>query len=171
MSLSLCHQPVVWVLDSLWLQSFISCVVLCGLGAGRIGRSYSDRCLDILTGLLALKQEHITSGKTWPFTHTLLVRRLRQQTTVCCCRHNNSHSYSLSLCLSCQLWCKQCVTWSGCVLSVVSLCVLLLRAARRRCRIARSDPSCHTSTLTVISSYTGIMLKKNSLTFTNRIPK
>lgn len=31
--------------------------------AGHIGRSYSDRCLEILTGLLALKQEHITSGK------------------------------------------------------------------------------------------------------------
>uniref|UniRef100_A0A8C4E4Z6 Beta-adaptin appendage C-terminal subdomain domain-containing protein n=1 Tax=Dicentrarchus labrax TaxID=13489 RepID=A0A8C4E4Z6_DICLA len=29
---------------------------------GRIGRSYSDRCLEILTGLLALKQEHITSA-------------------------------------------------------------------------------------------------------------
>ncbi|CAL8326292.1 unnamed protein product [Merluccius merluccius] len=28
---------------------------------GRIGRSYSDRCLEILTGLLGLKQEHITS--------------------------------------------------------------------------------------------------------------
>ncbi|XP_054645096.1 AP-4 complex subunit beta-1 isoform X2 [Dunckerocampus dactyliophorus] len=29
---------------------------------GRIGRSYSDRCLKILTGLLGLKQEHITSA-------------------------------------------------------------------------------------------------------------
>ncbi|XP_073326219.1 AP-4 complex subunit beta-1 [Pagrus major] len=29
---------------------------------GRIGRSHSDRCLEILTGLLALKQEHITSA-------------------------------------------------------------------------------------------------------------
>lgn len=29
---------------------------------GRIGRSYSDRCLQILTGLLGLKQEHITSA-------------------------------------------------------------------------------------------------------------
>ncbi|XP_067381797.1 AP-4 complex subunit beta-1 isoform X1 [Channa argus] len=29
---------------------------------GRIGRSYSDRCLEILTGLLGLKQEHITSA-------------------------------------------------------------------------------------------------------------
>ncbi|XP_070825507.1 AP-4 complex subunit beta-1 [Chaetodon trifascialis] len=29
---------------------------------GRIGRSYSDCCLEILTGLLALKQEHITSA-------------------------------------------------------------------------------------------------------------
>uniref|UniRef100_A0A3Q1JRF2 AP complex subunit beta n=1 Tax=Anabas testudineus TaxID=64144 RepID=A0A3Q1JRF2_ANATE len=29
---------------------------------GRIGRSYSDRCLGILTGLLGLKQEHITSA-------------------------------------------------------------------------------------------------------------
>ncbi|XP_067096138.1 AP-4 complex subunit beta-1 [Osmerus mordax] len=29
---------------------------------GRIGRSYSDRCLDILTDLLRLKQEHITSA-------------------------------------------------------------------------------------------------------------
>lgn len=29
---------------------------------GRIGRSYSDSCLEILTGLLALKQEHITSA-------------------------------------------------------------------------------------------------------------
>ncbi|KAM3618550.1 uncharacterized protein V6R79_021700 [Siganus canaliculatus] len=29
---------------------------------GRIGRSYSDSCLQILTGLLALKQEHITSA-------------------------------------------------------------------------------------------------------------
>uniref|UniRef100_A0AAX7UW89 Clathrin/coatomer adaptor adaptin-like N-terminal domain-containing protein n=1 Tax=Astatotilapia calliptera TaxID=8154 RepID=A0AAX7UW89_ASTCA len=28
---------------------------------GRIGRSYSDRCLQILTGLLGLKQDHITS--------------------------------------------------------------------------------------------------------------
>ncbi|XP_059911437.1 AP-4 complex subunit beta-1 isoform X2 [Gadus macrocephalus] len=28
---------------------------------GRIGRSYSDQCLEILTGLLGLKQEHITS--------------------------------------------------------------------------------------------------------------
>lgn len=36
--------------------------------SGRVGRSYSDRCLEILTGLLALKQEHITSGKT--STHT-----------------------------------------------------------------------------------------------------
>lgn len=44
--------------------SLISSVFLCGLGAGRIGRSHSDRCLEILTELLALKQEHITSGKT-----------------------------------------------------------------------------------------------------------
>ncbi|XP_061759068.1 AP-4 complex subunit beta-1 isoform X2 [Nerophis ophidion] len=29
---------------------------------GRIGRSYSDRCLKILIGLLGLKQEHITSA-------------------------------------------------------------------------------------------------------------
>ncbi|KAM4610404.1 AP-4 complex subunit beta-1 [Polymixia lowei] len=29
---------------------------------GRIGRSYSDRCLEILIGLLGLKQEHITSA-------------------------------------------------------------------------------------------------------------
>ncbi|KAJ8017352.1 hypothetical protein DPEC_G00016970 [Dallia pectoralis] len=29
---------------------------------GFIGRSYGDRCLDILTGLLELKQEHITSA-------------------------------------------------------------------------------------------------------------
>ncbi|KAF7663919.1 hypothetical protein LDENG_00194610 [Lucifuga dentata] len=29
---------------------------------GHIGRSYSDRCLEILTGLLGLKQEHITSA-------------------------------------------------------------------------------------------------------------
>ncbi|XP_068194281.1 AP-4 complex subunit beta-1 isoform X2 [Antennarius striatus] len=29
---------------------------------GRIGRSYSDKCLEILTGLLSLKQEHITSA-------------------------------------------------------------------------------------------------------------
>uniref|UniRef100_A0A3B4XUN1 Adaptor related protein complex 4 subunit beta 1 n=1 Tax=Seriola lalandi dorsalis TaxID=1841481 RepID=A0A3B4XUN1_SERLL len=29
---------------------------------GRIGRSYSDKCLEILTGLLGLKQEHITSA-------------------------------------------------------------------------------------------------------------
>ncbi|XP_034027965.1 AP-4 complex subunit beta-1 [Thalassophryne amazonica] len=29
---------------------------------GCIGRSYSDRCLEILTGLLGLKQEHITSA-------------------------------------------------------------------------------------------------------------
>ncbi|TKS76929.1 AP-4 complex subunit beta-1 [Collichthys lucidus] len=29
---------------------------------GRIGRSYSDSCLQILTGLLALKQDHITSA-------------------------------------------------------------------------------------------------------------
>ncbi|KAM8830339.1 AP-4 complex subunit beta-1 isoform 1-T1 [Synchiropus picturatus] len=29
---------------------------------GHIGRSYSDKCLDILTGLLGLKQEHITSA-------------------------------------------------------------------------------------------------------------
>ena len=32
--------------------------------SGRIGRSYSDQCLEILTGLLGLKQEHITSGNT-----------------------------------------------------------------------------------------------------------
>lgn len=30
---------------------------------GHIGRTYSEKCLDILTGLLGLKQEHITSGK------------------------------------------------------------------------------------------------------------
>lgn len=36
------------------------------LWIGRIGRSYSDRCLHILTGLLALKQEHITSGNPPP---------------------------------------------------------------------------------------------------------
>lgn len=35
--------------------------------AGQIGRSYSDRCVEILTELLALKQEHITSGDP---THT-----------------------------------------------------------------------------------------------------
>ncbi|CAN9515895.1 unnamed protein product [Ophioblennius macclurei] len=29
---------------------------------GRIGRSYSDKCLEILTGLLGLKQDHITSA-------------------------------------------------------------------------------------------------------------
>ncbi|XP_072552519.1 AP-4 complex subunit beta-1 isoform X2 [Salminus brasiliensis] len=29
---------------------------------GRIGRTYTEKCLDILTGLLALKQEHITSA-------------------------------------------------------------------------------------------------------------
>ncbi|KAK3546972.1 hypothetical protein QTP86_007444 [Hemibagrus guttatus] len=29
---------------------------------GRIGRTYTEKCLEILTGLLALKQEHITSA-------------------------------------------------------------------------------------------------------------
>lgn len=61
---------LIWSESSLRLSmvrvehSLISSVLLCGLGAGRIGRSHSDRCLEILTGLLALKQEHITSGKT-----------------------------------------------------------------------------------------------------------
>lgn len=43
----------------------LKCIIyikLCFL-AGRIARTYSEKCLDILTGLLALKQEHITSGK------------------------------------------------------------------------------------------------------------
>uniref|UniRef100_A0A8C6UYS2 Adaptor related protein complex 4 subunit beta 1 n=1 Tax=Neogobius melanostomus TaxID=47308 RepID=A0A8C6UYS2_9GOBI len=34
---------------------------------GRIGRSYSDKCLDILTGLLGLRQEHITSAVVQTF--------------------------------------------------------------------------------------------------------
>ncbi|XP_030625094.1 AP-4 complex subunit beta-1 [Chanos chanos] len=34
---------------------------------GRIGRTYSEPCLDILTGLLALKQEHITSAVVQTF--------------------------------------------------------------------------------------------------------
>lgn len=34
---------------------------------GRIGRSYSDKCLEILTGLLGLKQEHITSAVVQTF--------------------------------------------------------------------------------------------------------
>nr|XP_020472873.1 AP-4 complex subunit beta-1 [Monopterus albus] len=41
---------------------------------GRIGRSYSDRCLEILTGLLGLKQEHITSA---------VVRTMRDLVWVC----------------------------------------------------------------------------------------
>lgn len=42
----------------------LSCVILSAFVPGRIGRSYNDKCLEILTGLLGLKQEHITSGKT-----------------------------------------------------------------------------------------------------------
>ena len=39
-------------------------LTICTLfSVGRIGRTYSEKCLDILTGLLGLKQEHITSGK------------------------------------------------------------------------------------------------------------
>uniref|UniRef100_A0A3B1JBH0 AP complex subunit beta n=2 Tax=Astyanax mexicanus TaxID=7994 RepID=A0A3B1JBH0_ASTMX len=34
---------------------------------GRIGRTYTEKCLDILTGLLALKQEHITSAVVQTF--------------------------------------------------------------------------------------------------------
>ncbi|XP_028849309.1 AP-4 complex subunit beta-1 isoform X2 [Denticeps clupeoides] len=34
---------------------------------GRIGRMYSEKCLDILTGLLGLKQEHITSAVVQTF--------------------------------------------------------------------------------------------------------
>ncbi|XP_031422400.1 AP-4 complex subunit beta-1 [Clupea harengus] len=34
---------------------------------GRIGRTYSEKCLDILTGLLGLKQEHITSAVVQTF--------------------------------------------------------------------------------------------------------
>lgn len=41
--------------------------------SGRVGRSYSDPCLEILTGLLALKQDHITAGKTLHI-HEVLVR-------------------------------------------------------------------------------------------------
>ncbi|XP_029012393.1 AP-4 complex subunit beta-1 [Betta splendens] len=41
---------------------------------GRIGRSYSDRCLEILTGLLGLKQENITSA---------VVQTLRDLVWVC----------------------------------------------------------------------------------------
>uniref|UniRef100_A0A3P9MMX6 AP complex subunit beta n=1 Tax=Oryzias latipes TaxID=8090 RepID=A0A3P9MMX6_ORYLA len=41
---------------------------------GHIGRSYSDRCLEILTGLLGLKQDHITSA---------VVQTLRDLVWVC----------------------------------------------------------------------------------------
>lgn len=45
---------------------------------GRIGRSYSDKCLEILTGLLGLQQEHITSA---------VVQTMRDLVWVCpqCC--------------------------------------------------------------------------------------
>lgn len=113
--------------------------LMCGLGAGRIGRSYSDRCLEILTGLLALKQEHITSGKPCYSTRAHILSSVRMQLPP---QHLSLFSVFLFLSLTPtppQRWCRQCVTWSGCVLSVVTLCVWLLRAARRRCRIARSD--------------------------------
>lgn len=42
-----------------------------------------------------------------------------------------------------QRWCRQCATWSGCVLSVATLCVWLLKAVRKRCRIARSESISH----------------------------
>ncbi|XP_066528675.1 AP-4 complex subunit beta-1 isoform X2 [Hoplias malabaricus] len=38
---------------------------------GRIGRTYTDHCLEILTGLLALKQEHITSAVLQTFRDLL----------------------------------------------------------------------------------------------------
>eukprot|EP00062_Callorhinchus_milii_P009428 gi/632953230/ref/XP_007892303.1/ PREDICTED: AP-4 complex subunit beta-1 [Callorhinchus milii] len=37
------------------------------LNIGRIARTYSEKCVDILTGLLALKQEHITSAVVQTF--------------------------------------------------------------------------------------------------------
>uniref|UniRef100_H3CM05 Adaptor related protein complex 4 subunit beta 1 n=1 Tax=Tetraodon nigroviridis TaxID=99883 RepID=H3CM05_TETNG len=52
---------------------------------GRVGRSYSDRCLDILTGLLALKQEHITSA---------VLQTMRDLVWVC---PQNSHAVCLAL--------------------------------------------------------------------------
>lgn len=131
--------------------SLISCVILWGLAAGRIGRSYSDRCLEILTGLLGLKQEHITSGKTLPPTLTAFFVCYSEDKRASSSFSQFFNSVYLSLFLSLphphtpQRWCRQCVTWSGCVLSVATLCVWLWRAARRRCRIARSDPSWHCS--------------------------
>ncbi|XP_011618067.2 AP-4 complex subunit beta-1 isoform X2 [Takifugu rubripes] len=52
---------------------------------GRVGRSYSDRCLEILTGLLVLKQEHITSA---------VVQTMRDLVWVC---PQNSHTVCLAL--------------------------------------------------------------------------
>ncbi|XP_063065207.1 AP-4 complex subunit beta-1 [Engraulis encrasicolus] len=49
---------------------------------GRIGRTYSEKCLDILTGLLGLKQEHITSAVMQSFRD--LVWLCPQSTTAVC---------------------------------------------------------------------------------------
>lgn len=114
------------------------------LYAGRIGRSYSDRCLQILTGLLGLKQDHITSGKNISSTTSHIQYSI----------HTNSfmlselvfYSFttlfvSLLSCYPSQRWCRQCVTWSGCVPSVATLCALHWKAARKHCRISRLDPA------------------------------
>lgn len=94
-------------------------IYLLMLRAGRVGRSYSDRCLDILTGLLALKQEHITSGRAG----------------LTCWLRATAEPHSGRLCP--QPCCRPCGTWSGCVLRTVTRCVWLWTAARTRCRTAR----------------------------------
>lgn len=116
--LKLSVQFKLWCLSSL-------CVLL----SGRIGRSYSDKCLEILTGLLGLKQDQITSG----INHLPLGERV-------------DHSFIVTLCFSLsalpcspQRWCRRYGTWSGCVLSVVILCLWSWRAVKKCCRTARLD--------------------------------
>jgi len=59
------HSKIIYhcnfVLKLLLLQNVLY-YVQCFSFQGRIARTYSEKCLDILTGLLALKQDHITSG-------------------------------------------------------------------------------------------------------------
>lgn len=50
---------------------------------GRIGRTYTEKCLEILTGLLALKQEHITSAVLQ--TYRDLAWFCPQSTAAVCC--------------------------------------------------------------------------------------
>lgn len=49
-----------------------------GVSAGNIARTYTEQCVGILTELLGLQQEHITSGKSLQVVCLAYTRRKRE---------------------------------------------------------------------------------------------